>query len=169
MAKRVPWDALLEVIGRFPEGISLEEIMLGLDPAVPRRTLQRWLASLAKNNEVHTLGQGRARRYKLAYIPPQPFLRSTPFAITEEAAFVLAKVSRPLQDRKPVTYNREFLEIYKPNVTHYLSADLRKKLLEMGRTQDGKYPAGTYARHIFQRLLIDLSWNSSRLEGNIVI
>jgi Fic family protein len=27
-------------------------------------------------------------------------------------------------------------------------------------------PAGTYARHICQRLLIDLSWNSSRLEGN---
>lgn len=27
-------------------------------------------------------------------------------------------------------------------------------------------PAGTYARRILDRLLIDLSWNSSRLEGN---
>lgn len=27
-------------------------------------------------------------------------------------------------------------------------------------------PAGTHARRIFNRLLIDLSWNSSRLEGN---
>jgi Fic family protein len=27
-------------------------------------------------------------------------------------------------------------------------------------------PAGTYARQILHRLLIDLSWNSSRLEGN---
>ena len=27
-------------------------------------------------------------------------------------------------------------------------------------------PAGTYARNILDRLLIDLSWNSSRLEGN---
>ena len=27
-------------------------------------------------------------------------------------------------------------------------------------------PAGTYAKQIFNRLLIDLSWNSSRLEGN---
>jgi Fic family protein len=27
-------------------------------------------------------------------------------------------------------------------------------------------PAGTYARHILDRLLIDLAWNSSRLEGN---
>jgi hypothetical protein len=27
-------------------------------------------------------------------------------------------------------------------------------------------PAGTYARQIPDRLLIDLAWNSSRLEGN---
>lgn len=30
----------------------------------------------------------------------------------------------------------------------------------------GERAAGTYARKIHQRLLIDLSWNSSRLEGN---
>jgi Fic family protein len=30
----------------------------------------------------------------------------------------------------------------------------------------GQEPAGTYARHILNRLLIELSWNSSRLEGN---
>jgi fido (protein-threonine AMPylation protein) len=36
----------------------------------------------------------------------------------------------------------------------------------MGRSTDGQRPAGTYVRQIFRRLLIDLSWNSSRLEGN---
>ena len=36
----------------------------------------------------------------------------------------------------------------------------------MGRSPDGQRPAGTYARKIYSRLLIDLSWNSSRLEGN---
>jgi Fic family protein len=30
----------------------------------------------------------------------------------------------------------------------------------------GQEPAGTYARHILNRFLIELSWNSSRLEGN---
>jgi hypothetical protein len=38
--------------------------------------------------------------------------------------------------------------------------------LELGRSPDGERPAGTYARQIINRLLIDLSWNSSRLEGN---
>jgi hypothetical protein len=36
----------------------------------------------------------------------------------------------------------------------------------MGRTPEGQRPAGTYARDILNRLLIDLSWSSSRLEGN---
>ena len=36
----------------------------------------------------------------------------------------------------------------------------------MGRPQVADLPAGTYARQILNRLLIDLAWNSSRLEGN---
>jgi len=36
----------------------------------------------------------------------------------------------------------------------------------MGRTTDLDEPAGTYRRAILNRLLIDLSWASSNLEGN---
>jgi Fic family protein len=36
----------------------------------------------------------------------------------------------------------------------------------MGKTADGESPAGTYSRAILNRLLIDLSWASSHLEGN---
>lgn len=36
----------------------------------------------------------------------------------------------------------------------------------MGRSPAGRQPAGTYARQIMDRLLVDLSWASSRLEGN---
>ena len=69
--------------------------------------------------------------------------------------------------RAPVAYKREFLDAYQPNQTFYLSVDLRRRLFDLGaRTLQGDQPAGTYARQIFQRLLIDLSWNSSRLEGN---
>ena len=37
---------------------------------------------------------------------------------------------------------------------------------DLGKPSSDDRPAGTYARQIFNRLLIDLSWNSSRLEGN---
>jgi len=39
-------------------------------------------------------------------------------------------------------------------------------LFNLGAGVEKGRPAGTYARKIYQRLLIDLSWNSSRLEGN---
>ena len=37
---------------------------------------------------------------------------------------------------------------------------------EVGTPKIAEQPAGTYAKQILNRLLIDLSWNSSRLEGN---
>ena len=37
---------------------------------------------------------------------------------------------------------------------------------ECGETEIVEQPAGTYAKRVLSRLLIDLSWNSSRLEGN---
>ncbi len=42
----------------------------------------------------------------------------------------------------------------------------REKLHELGRTAQLTEPADTYARQVLERLLIDLSYNSSRLEGN---
>lgn len=167
MAKKIFWDAILEIIGRFSEGASVEEIMVGLDSTVARRSLQRWLAALVKKNELVALGKARSRRYKLLQLPKkeEPKLLS-PFPLSESGIRIQVKVLQPIQARHPVTYNREFLESYSPNQTHYLPDDLRKKLRWLGNVEEGKYPAGTYARQIFQRLLIDLAWNSSRLEGN---
>jgi hypothetical protein len=42
----------------------------------------------------------------------------------------------------------------------------RAHLAAVGRPQIAGQPAGTYAKQILNRLLIDLAWNSSRLEGN---
>ena len=47
-----------------------------------------------------------------------------------------------------------------------MSESLRRQLHRMGRTTDMDAPAGTYSRAILNRLLIDLSWASSHLEGN---
>ncbi|RYG58013.1 Fic family protein [bacterium] len=39
-------------------------------------------------------------------------------------------------------------------------------MAHIGRTPDHGLPAGTYAREVIERLIIDLTYNSSRLEGN---
>jgi len=81
-----------------------------------------------------------------------------------ESLDAINKISRPLFEREPVPYNFDWIDGYRPNVDFYLSISLREQLREAGiRSQDS---AGTYAKQIFHQLLIDLSYNSSRLEGN---
>ena len=48
----------------------------------------------------------------------------------------------------------------------YLPETLRAQLHSLGRSPSEQTPAGTFARDILNRLLIDLSWASSKLEGN---
>jgi len=158
-------DLILDLVSRFPDGASLEEILIGIDPPPFRRTLQYRLASLVKGGSLVAVGHARGRRYKL---PVKEFASSKSKGVLDlssVAEIVQFEIMRPIQERRHLSYNREFLDQYRPNVTQYLSDSLRAKLLELGKT-DGERPAGTYARQIFNRLLIDLSWNSSRLEGN---
>ena len=86
--------------------------------------------------------------------------------VSPEGEAIRRAVRAPIQDRRPVGYDRTFLDRYRPNETFYLPSGARRRLRDMGRSPGGERPAGTYARTIHHRLLIDLSWNSSRLEGN---
>jgi hypothetical protein len=184
MAKQISTEILnsiLQIIKRFPQGVSLEDILQAFVSPLSKRTLQRYLALLAKENRLKTMGQARARRY---YLPsPESRKINPPILLSEisptkeakpEKLIPLSKtalsiqetVRQPIQARRPVGYHRKFLDQYRPNETYYLSESLRHHLSEIGKSPDGERPAGTYARQIFNRLLIDLSWNSSRLEGN---
>lgn len=179
MPKRIPepeFEAILSAVAGFPDGATLEAIHKALALALPRRTLQRRLATLAEQGRITVTGQGRATRYRRAPVMAGgqavlPALQAGGFAesyvpTTPEGEEVRRLVRQPLQARQPVGYNREFLDAYRPNATWYLTQAHRQRLLELGGSTDGDRPAGTYARQIVNRLLIDLSWNSSRLEGN---
>jgi hypothetical protein len=67
-----------------------------------------------------------------------------------------------------VGYIREFLESYIPNRSSYLTKSDLSRLQAIGTaiSPNEQAPAGTYAKQVLSRLLIELSWNSSRLEGN---
>ncbi len=115
-------------------------------------------------------GEARSTRYHLVEDSPQPIeaIGKTGPAIplSEESKKILSLVSRPDQQRAPVRYHREFVEFYEPNVTIYLTPEETKKLFQLGQMEGPDQVAGTYAKEILQRLLVDLSYNSSRLEGN---
>jgi hypothetical protein len=81
------------------------------------------------------------------------------------AQVLLEKLTVPLGARSPVGYQREFVDRYTPNQSFLLPQPLALELVHAGRMK-GQQPAGTYARKVLEPLLIDLSWSSSRLEGN---
>ncbi len=87
--------------------------------------------------------------------------------LSKEGADVRALIRRPVNQKpKVIPYDEQFLRSYAPGITWYLPEKVRTQLHEAGRTPVSDRPAGTYARHIYERLLIDLAWASSRLEGN---
>lgn len=57
------------------------------------------------------------------------------------------------------------MDDYVPNASFLLPENLAQALAGEGRMR-GQQPAGTYAHKVLGPLLIDLSWSSSRLEGN---
>lgn len=180
MPKKLPENLNAQIeaeIARHPEGLGIDDLHAVLTDIVSRRTLQRRLALLVEEQRIDPIGEGRAIKYQLVpsivdavgnaqgastvqaigeiYIPTSP-----------EGEEIKSYVCQPIQHRKPVGYDREFLEAYRPNETRYLPSEIREHLHNIGRSPDGERPAGTYARDILGRLLIDLSWASSRLEGN---
>lgn len=141
----------------------------------PRATLNRALAGLVRKGRIESRGRSRAITYHLSDagnevglpndgLAPEAAAASSP-AWSDKALALRAELDAPLGTRKPVSYQRAFVDDYQPNVSSLLPPALANELFEQGRAQ-GQLPAATYARQILQLLLIDLSWYSSRLEGN---
>lgn len=131
-----------------------------------RRTLQRRLARLEKTGRILIAGVGRATRYLPLVAAEKSTEADGGIFLSADAKEVLSRISRPLSARPPVGYQRKFIDSYQPNATWYLPAAIRSHLMAVGRRMGVDYAAGTYMRQILDRLLIDLSWASSRLEGN---
>lgn len=163
---------LLESIRTSENGLTLAEL-LTRHPYIARRTAQRLIAKLIERGEITASGEGRARRYfgsgnavteAAAAHEVEGFPPAIP--LSADSLDILAYVDQAPEARKPVGYQRDFLDAYRPNETWYLPQPLRRQLHRIGRTRDLDEPAGTYSRAILDRLLIDLSWASSKLEGN---
>lgn len=154
-------ENIVRVIERHPDGATIEQIAQVVD--VPRRTLQRRLAGLVAAGQARAVGRGKQRRYQLGN---QEGARPDELPVSRSGQQVRSLVRRPLIQRTPVGYVGGFLDGYRPNHDFYLDVKLRSRLHDLGRAPGAERPAGTYARQILSRLLVDLSWASSRLEGN---
>ena len=141
-------QAFLDYIAAHP-GAGREDIRKNVAPEVSETTMWRTLKRLTDEDKLEVAGKARATGYTIA-----------------GSAVVRAYLQTPYNRRAPKMYNKEFLDNYIPDRTFYLSEPDREQLHEAGQPAGPPLPAGTYARRILERLLVDLAWASSRMEGN---
>ena len=145
---------------------------------VPDRTLRNWLRDLVAEGVVESQGERKSRRYRARdrlIVPATgtaniveaqgPIVAVSPLFSAESQA-VIKRVEAPLYTRTPATYRENWLQSYVPNESAYLTPQRRKQLEALGRRNPIYGRAGTYIQKIYHRLLIDFTFNSSRLEGN---
>lgn len=143
-----PDQPILDYIADHP-GAGRAAIRRAVAPEDDPSTVWRMLRRLVDEGQLEVSGKGRATGYTIA-----------------GSAVVRAHLSTPYNRRPPVTYRKDFLDAYVPGKTYYLPEGDRVRLLEAGRPSGGPIAAGNYARRILEQLLVDLSWASSRMEGN---
>ena len=143
----------------------------------PERTLRNWLRDLTQKGVIESRGERKGRRYRSldrSIVPAAGPIGSQEQAPTvsvqslfsAESQAVFQRIQAPLYTRSPATYREDWLQDYEPNQTTYLSSRVCEELEALGRRTPLQGRAGTYLQKIYHRLLIDFSFNSSRLEGN---
>ena len=133
---------ILNSIQASGNGLTLTEL-LARHPDIARRTAQRLIAKLIESGQITANGEGRARRYFGAAAPADASTLGTNtdsfpsfIPLSADSRDILAYINQPTEARKPVGYQRDFLDSYQPNETSYLSESLRRQLHRMGKTAD---------------------------------
>ena len=166
-------EALLRHVLAAGQPVAPSELERAL--RVSRPTINRDLRALLAAILLEKQGDGRSTRY-LATTAAGAALRAFPTGSQTPGAAgalrwsmaaqsLLEALHAPLGTRTPAGYDSGFVNSYIPNQSSLLPPRLATDLYNVGRSQD-QQPAGTFAREVLEQLLIDLSWSSSRLEGN---
>ncbi len=178
MAKRIhesDLEAITDLLRNQRLALSAAEIDANLTTNVSRRALQNRLKRLVATGKILREGGGRATRYRLPFPTPTASRNADGgraieapdvIPLSPGGREILSFLRTPPESRPPVGFDRTFLDTYHPGESFLLSAHERAELHHLGKPHLVELTAGTYARHILDRLLIDLSWGSSRLEGN---
>jgi hypothetical protein len=120
----------------------------GVVEGVGRTTVYRDLDELAQLGILSAEGATRDRIYRLDQTSDQ---------------YLEWDLSRNPAERQPVDYNPKLLEAYEPNVSHYLSPDVREELHALAVADRDNVDGAAY-RRVLNNLVIDLAHASSNLE-----
>lgn len=156
MLKNSKKVAVLNLLRQQSAPVSLSTLMQQLGDQYAERSVRRWLTEMINAGLIRKTGQKRSTLYHAIFQSP----------FSDAGQKIIQQITQPLFTRSPTSYHSAWLDEYHPNKTFYFSKQSFSALHAAGESNKSQQPAGTYAHHIYNRLLIDLSYNSSRLEGN---
>lgn len=177
---------ILAHIAELDEPSGLNEIAHVLPFKLNMKTLQRRIKSLLEEGEVFANGgrshtkyyvktgkdvsydvlSGMVKDTSREYLGKGDDVKDKTHIFSSNSLSLLRYLDTPSYARHKSSYQFKLVDNYIPNNTRYISEALRTRLYQAGKRFNKELAAGTYAKKISQRLLIDLSFNSSRLEGN---
>jgi hypothetical protein len=163
-------ETIEQRIAACSKGIGITDLETALSAAgiiMNRRSLLRRMSILIESNRIRATGAFKGRVYwpLASPVPDGQDAEESVIPLSVAGREIRGYVSQPIQRREPIGYRRDFLLSYL-NTGPYLNDTTRKHLHQIGRAHQENVPAGTMARQVMGRLLIDLSWASSYLEGN---
>lgn len=143
--------AVLSYVANHPE-CSRSQVRRDVAPDASASTVWRALRRLVDDGLLEVVGEGRGTRYCVA-----------------GGEAVIAHLRTPFEQRPRAGYHSEFVGSYRPNESRYLTEADRAELEKAGTPVLEPYHASmgvTYAQRVRKQLEVDMSWASSRLEGN---
>jgi DNA-binding HxlR family transcriptional regulator len=170
-------DRILVLLAGTDRNMSPSEINRGIGGYLKPHTIRDRLKDLVSDGKIIKTGDKRGTKYKIAKAQGREIRAALPrlesearregtFLISEPAKEVYKYVTSPLLDRINVGYRKVFLDEYKPNITSYLTEEDKTTLLALGQVENYASGDGRLTQKIKSRLLQDISFNSSRLDGN---
>ena len=127
---------------------------LGVSTSTAWRAIQK----LINQGVVVREGAGRSSRYCLI----DTYRQSVRVPLSLDSWDIEEAINRPQAARPAVGYKQAFLDDYEPNVTRYLPHPTTDRLSQIGRMGSTKPDED---ENQIERLLIDIAFGSSKLEG----
>lgn len=127
------------LIGAAAQGwLSLDQISRESNMSMTRRTLIRRLNGLVESGDIRKTGVGRGAKYfGISHAAPEPTLPKQTelyMPLSKASSAIIKQVTDPLGSRKPVGYDRAFLDGCRPNQTGYLTTVEKARLADLGIT-----------------------------------
>ena len=147
-------QAMIRMVAEFvasrQEPTTRSDVIQGLKLTESPSTVYRWLNDAVSQGLVHRTGDLKSAAYNAS--------------VTLRAEIMRRNVRQDVNNRPRVGYITEFMESYQPGTSHYLDKNDLAKL--MARCPPGTMPMANFSDHELSMFMNDLSYSSSRLEGN---